>query len=247
MDAPATQRAVAFAAPRGAIVLSGLLIIVPARGGSKRLPGKNLKFLGGRPLLDHTADAIVGAGLAENRVLLTTDSPEIAEHGRAHDWLVPWLRPAHLAQDDSPTCDVVMHALEWFAGSGGGDPAHIMVLQPTSPLRGSGCLADAVAMLEASPRAHAVVGMRRVRPPGGVLFSADADGFAQPVAIPGDLTPNGAVYVIRSSALRTHRTLFPPRTKPLVMSARTSVDIDTEVDWLVTEALLAADLTEAAP
>ena len=180
-------------------------------------------------------------------MLLTTDSPAIAERGRAHDWLVPWLRPAHLAQDDSPTFDVVMHAMDWFAGWGGGDPAYVMVLQPTSPLRGSECLADAVAMLEASPGAQAVVGMRRVYVPGGVVFSADPDGFAQPVSMPGDLAPNGVVYLVRSSALRAHRTLFPPRTMPLVMSARTSIDIDTEDDWLVAEALLAANSTEAAP
>ena len=224
-----------------------LLVIVPARSGSKRLPGKNLRALAGRPLLDYTADAIVGAGLEDCRVLLTTDSPAIAERGRAHDWLVPWLRPAHLARDDSPTFDVVMHAMDWFAGWGGGDPAYVMVLQPTSPLRGSECLADAVAMLEASPGTQAVVGMRRVHVPGDVLFSADPDGFAQPVSVPGDLAPNGVVYLVRSSALRAHRTLFPPRTMPLVMSARSSIDIDTGDDLLVAEALLAANSTEAAP
>ena len=247
MDTLASWRGVAFAAPRGAIALSGLLIIVPARGGSKRLPGKNLRALAGRPLLDYTADAIVGAGLVDSRVLLTTDSPAIAERGRAHAWLVPWLRPAHLAQDDSSTFDVVMHAIDWYADWNGGDPACVMVLQPTSPLRGSECLADAVAMLEANPSTQAVVGMRRVDVPGGVLFSADSDEFAQPVSMPGDLAPNGVVYLVRSTALREHRTLFPPRTMPLVMSARTSVDIDTEDDWRVAEALLAADLTEAEP
>ena len=224
-----------------------LLIIVPARGGSKRLPGKNLRVLAGRPLLDYTSDAIVGAGLADSRVLLTTDSPAIAERGRTHDWLVPWLRPAHLAQDNSPSFDVVMHAVDWFAKSSGGDPAQVMVLQPTSPLRGSECLADAVAMLEANPGAQAVVGMRRVYVPGGVVFSVDSDGFARPVSMPGDLAPNGVVYLVRSSALREHRTLFPPRTMPLVTSARTSIDIDTEDDLLVAEALLAANSTETAP
>lgn len=227
--------------------MSDLLIIVPARGGSKRLPGKNLKILAGRPLLDYTSDAIAGAGLEDSRVLLTTDSPAIAERGRAHDWLVPWLRPAHLAQDDSPTFDVVMHAMDWFAGWDGGDPAYVMVLQPTSPLRGSECLGDAVAMLEASPGAQAVVGMRRVDVPGGVLFSADADGFAQPASMPGDLAPNGVVYLVRSTALREHQTLFPPRTMPLVMSAAASIDIDTEVDWHLAEALLAIGSTEAEP
>ena len=180
-------------------------------------------------------------------MLLTTDSPAIADRGRAHDWLVPWLRPAHLAQDDSPTFDVVMHAMDWFAGWDGGDPAFVMVLQPTSPLRSPECLSDAVAMLEASPGAQAVVGMRRVDVPGGILFSADADGFAQPVSMPGDLVPNGVVYLVRSTALRKHRTLFPPRTMPLVMNAAISIDIDTEVDWLVAEALLATNSTDAVP
>ena len=122
-----------------------------------------------------------------------------------------------------------------------------MVLQPTSPLRGSECLADAVAILEASPGAQAVVGMRRVDVPGGILFSADADGFAQPVSMPGDLVPNGVVYLVRSTALREHHTLFPPRTMPLVMNSARSIDIDTEVDWLVAEALLATNSTDAVP
>ena len=102
-------------------------------------------------------------------------------------------------------------------------------------------------MLEASPGAQAVVGMRRVDVPGGVLFSADADGFAQPASMPGDLAPNGVVYLVRSTALREHQTLFPPRTMPLVMSAATSIDIDTEVDWHLAETLLAIGSTEAEP
>ena len=227
--------------------MSDLLIVVPARGGSKRLPGKNLRALAGRPLLDYTADVILGAGLEDSWVLLTTDSPAIAERGRAYNWLVPWLRPAHLAQDDSPTFDVVMHAIDWFAGWGGGDPAYVMVLQPTSPLRGSECLADAVAILEASPGAQAVVGMRKVDVPGDVLFRADADGFAQPVSMPGDLRPTA--WSIWSGRRRCASITRCFRRAPCRwwMSAVTSVDIDTEIDWHVAEALLGIGSTEAEP
>ncbi|MDP7341844.1 MAG: acylneuraminate cytidylyltransferase family protein [Alphaproteobacteria bacterium] len=220
--------------------MTALLCIVPARGGSKRLPGKNLRTLGDRPLLDHTARALDDAGLGEAPCLLSTDDEAIAARGRVLGWRVPWLRPAALATDQAATVDTVFHALDWYASESGGDPERVMVLQPTSPLRGAACLTAALAALDSHADADAVVGMRRLHVPNDVAYRIDDAGFAQPVAHLGELAPNGAVYLVRTAALRTHRSLYPPRTLPWVMDPIASIDIDTGADWRLAEAALAA-------
>lgn len=218
-----------------------LLIVVPARGGSKRLPRKHIRALAGRTLLEWTQDAIVQAGL---RVpcLLTTDDDEISEAGRRLGWWVPFRRPASLATDTTPTLPVAMHALEWFAREHGGDPAQVMVLQVTSPLRGGACLRKAVMLLADHVEAEAVVGVRRLGVMSPYVFEMDGKGFlrsrrtgngAQPVYV-----PNGAMYLIRTAALRAQQTLFPHGTLPLVMDDLSSIDIDSELDWRLAEAAL---------
>ena len=111
------------------------LIVVPARGGSKRWPGKNLKALDGRSLISRVAEAIMEAGL-KARSILTTDDAMIAAEGRRVGLEVPFLRPAAISADTSTTVDVVLHALDWYKKTNGVDPRNVVVLQPTSPLRG---------------------------------------------------------------------------------------------------------------
>ena len=98
-----------------------LLILVPARGGAKRLPGKNLKQLGGKSLIAHTADAIAQSGL-EAPVVLSTDDPAIAEEGRRLGIQVPFRRPDELSGDAASTAGVVLHALDWFQAASGAAP-----------------------------------------------------------------------------------------------------------------------------
>jgi CMP-N,N'-diacetyllegionaminic acid synthase len=221
--------------------MTDLLIVVPVRGGSKRLPGKHTRLLAGRDLLERTRDAIAEAGL-EGPVLLTTDDSAIAERGRALGWWVPFLRPASLAGDDVPSLPVLLHALEWNRREVGADPATVALLQTTSPLRGGAVLREAVTLLEERADAQAVLGVRRLgfgqdrvfrREPSGLLSALSDDQGS-----PDLFVPNGALYLIRSSALRTYETLFPPITLPLEMDAVSSIDIDTESDWRLARALL---------
>ena len=114
--------------------MTDLLIVIPARGGSKRLPGKHTRLLAGRNLLQHTQRAIDQAALGAP-VLLTTDDAEIAAGGRALGWQAPFLRPAELAGDDVPTLPVLQHALDWYRQDSGADPGSVLLLQTTSPLR----------------------------------------------------------------------------------------------------------------
>lgn len=226
--------------------MSELLVIVPARGGSKRLPGKNLRALGQRTLLARTADVLRESGV-EATCILSTDDEEIAATGAALGLSAPFRRPAALSTDQTATVPVVLHALDWFKQSRGQDPACVMVLQVTSPFRDGACIAKALAKLEARPDAEAVVAMARIDRAPRHLFSSGQDGFAAPLSDdsqPGSLlTPNGALYLVRTEALRRTGSLFPPRTLPLLMNDVAALDIDDEDDWKMAEAADARGLT----
>ncbi|MEK9662414.1 MAG: acylneuraminate cytidylyltransferase family protein [Alphaproteobacteria bacterium] len=229
---------------------AGLLILVPARGGSKRLADKNVRPLAGRSLIARTADAVAEARL-DAPVVLTTDDDAIAAAGERAGMLVPFRRPAELAGDTSPTIDAVLHALDWFRDSQGGDPDTVMVLQPTSPLRGSALLRTAVERLATRPDIDSVVSMTAVGLPANRLFFADANGRAE--AVSDDrrypvYMPNGALYLARTARVRAERTLYAGAVLPLVLDPVRAIDIDTADDWRLAEAVLAADaLTPAGP
>jgi CMP-N-acetylneuraminic acid synthetase len=224
-----------------------LLLVVPARGGSKRVPRKNIRPLAGRTLLEWTRDAIGGAGL-DAPCVLSTDDEEIAAVGRRLGWLVPFMRPIELSQDITPTVPVVLHALDWFAGEHGRDPGLVMVLQVTSPFRGSRCLQEGIRILKERPGCDAVVAVRALTRHPGSIYAQEEGGLL--AALPDEdrfkqlYAPNGALYIIRTAALREMKTLLPPRTASLVMDELASTDIDTEEDWRLAE--MSADLVRSA-
>ena len=220
-----------------------ILILIPARGGSKRLPGKHLRHLAGRSLMEWTARDISASGL-DAPCLLTTDDEAIAEAGRKLGWMVPFLRPPELATDQAPTIEAALHATDWYERNCA-EPDAVMLLQVTSPLRGPDCLNKAVEMLQARPDADAVVAMRELPVSIAHAYAQTQDGFLHALGS-GDgnnkvLAPNGAVYLVRKQAMRDRHSLFPPRTLPLVMDATASVDIDTQEDWDQAEAVLSRD------
>lgn len=221
-----------------------LLILVPARGGSKRLPGKNLKYLGDRSLLAHTADAVAASGLQEP-IVLSTDDTAIAEAGRQLGMLVPFVRPAALADDDAPTEAAVLHALDWYVETHGSDPDAIMVLQPTSPFRGGGMLRAAVDALVDKANVDSVIGMTAIHLPASKVYFVTQAGVAEPV---GGVSrrplyqPSGAVYLTRTTAFRRDNSLYAGTILPLVTDSLRALDIDTQEDWRLAEALLAAGL-----
>ncbi len=228
--------------------MSNLLIIVTARGGSKRIPRKTLKRLAGVPLLDYTARA-AEAAFPDVPVLLSTEDEEIAEHGLALGWQVPFRRPDHLATDAAPTVDAVLHALDWHADERGADPELVLLLQPTSPFRGWRSLLDAVETLNADRDVDAVVGMRKLHARGRDLYVRAPDGGAVSLAVPNRdaeiLVPNGALYAIRTAELRAGRSFFPPKLRPLVMGAVASIDIDEADDWALAESVAGSALAGA--
>lgn len=212
------------------------------------MPGKNLRDLGGRSLIGWAAKAISDAGLARNAIL-STDDPAIAGEGRRCGLEVPFLRPAELAGDDAQTVDTVVHALDWQRAKSGNDPDAVLVLQPTSPLRGSVCISSAIELLTSRLDVNSVVSMSRYHLSAKSIFLTNESGVAE--AIGNDARspvylPNGAIYLTRTVALRKYWSLYAPPIVPLELDPRRTVDIDTEVDWQVAEAFFEAGFPSQA-
>ena len=163
-------------------------------------------------------------------MLLTTDDPAIAEHGRWIGWQAPFLRPAALASDTAGAVDTVIHALDWRRDAEGRDPEFVLLAQITTPFRQSADIVQALARLRYNAALDAIIGVRTVAGGAGWLFQEGADGEAASVPLPVDEpvhAVNGALYLIRTEVLRRDRTFFPPRLGLVKMDAVHSIDIDT--------------------
>lgn len=218
-----------------------VLALVPARGGSKRLPGKNVRDFSGRPLIAWSILAAIGLdGIVD--VLVSTDDAGIGAVAERAGGLVPWLRPTALATDSASSLEVALHAVDWYEKHHGAVDG-LMLLQPTSPLRRRDTIERALAMFARDRQSIAGVVASPVSPQwcmrivDGVLVPyLGSAGLAQrsqdlePVYV-----PNGAMYLLAPEELRQHRTFFPRGTVPLVMSVEESVDIDTEWDFRFAE------------
>lgn len=232
------------------MTLAEVLAVVPARGGSKGLPGKNLADLGGRPLLAWTAEAARNCGDLD-RVVLSTDDDRIAEAGRACGLEVPFVRPADLAADDTPMLRVLQHALEWAVGEGGMRPVVVVLLQPTSPFREAADISRTLAALRLAD-ADAAVTVERVPhrySPESLMVADDAGivrGWTSPLGSVGRrqdkssvVARNGpAVLAVRASVVRSG-SLYGDRTVAVEMPAARGLDIDDEWDLRIARALVA--------
>ena len=225
--------------------------IIPARGGSKGLPGKHLRSLGGRPLIAWTFDA-ARASRTLSRVVLSTDAPEVAALARESGVDVPFMRPDALASDDAPMLDVLVHAVEALTAAGD-HPDVVVLLQPTSPLRTAAHIDAAVTLLETSG-ADAVVSVVEVPHRFNPVSVLRMDGDRVAPWSPGPAVTrrqdkprvfarNGpAVLAVRTRVLLEERSLYGQDTRAISMTDAESVDIDTAWDLAVAELALARRL-----
>ena len=231
----------------------GLLIVVPARGGSRGLPRKNARSLGGIPLLAWTSEAIRRSGLAEATCVLSTDDDEIAGIGKSVGLDAPFTRPAEFATDAATAESVALHALDWLARERGVRASVVMWLQPTSPFRDPATLRQAMGMME-DPGCRGVLGVKAIKRTLRTLFHADSAMQLTPVdpnasrvtrrqEVRPMYTPNGALYVVPSATLVTEQTFFAAGCRGIAMDDIASIDIDSPVDWAIAEAIAAAGLT----
>lgn len=224
-----------------------ILGIIPARGGSKGIRRKNLAPLAGRPLIAWTIDAARRSS-SLHRLIISTDDPEISDVARGLGAEVPFLRPAELAQDDTPGVAPVLHAVRWLAAHERYEPDYVMVLQPTSPLRQSADIDGAAGMAEETG-CDAVVSVReaaghpfwtkRITPAGTLTeFMPRSEGYLRRQDLPAAYELNGAVYLIRTSRLLADESLSPPDTRAYVMPAERSIDIDSAWELYLTDLIL---------
>ncbi len=226
------------------------LYIIPARGGSKGIPRKNIKPLCGRPLIAYSIDAALAAGTSPRSIILSTDDAEIAETGRRLGLDVDYMRPAELATDTAGSREVILDAMDW-ADKQGIVYDCVVLLQPTSPMRSA---ADIKAALELyTPDTDMVVSVKEASanpyyncfetdPESGYLHISKGDGLlTRRQDAPPAWEYNGAVYVINPQSIRDMPMGAFKKRVPSVMPAERSVDLDTPTDWLVAEAMMAAN------
>ncbi|MES3023168.1 MAG: acylneuraminate cytidylyltransferase family protein [Pseudomonadota bacterium] len=224
-----------------------ILALIPARGGSKRLPGKNIRPLGGKPLIVWSIE--VAAAVPEIcDILVSTDDAAIAAVCAQAGALVPWLRPAALATDTAGSLEVALHALDWYERAHGAVDG-LLLLQPTSPFRSVDSVRRGIALF-AGAGALPVVGVSPSSEHPLWTFKLE-DGQLQPYVdgagaatrsqdLPAAYVLNGSFYLVAPAQLRAQRGFIGPRTLPLVIaSAREALDIDTPWDWALAESALA--------
>jgi CMP-N-acetylneuraminic acid synthetase len=228
--------------------VSNVLGLVPARGGSKGLPGKNIRRLAGRPLVAYAAAAASESG-AIDRAVLSTDDREIAAAGREAGLEVPFMRPSELAGDETPMLAVIEHALAVLAT--GGWPADIVVLlQPTSPLRTPAHIRDAVKLLRDTDADSvvSVVELPRHLSPDYVMRLEDGRlrpflAAGAPIARRQDAraaySREGTVYVCWRRTIERFGNIYGDDCRPLLIDSDDSLSIDSPADWDAAERRLA--------
>lgn len=228
---------------------SRILAVVPARGGSKRLPGKNIRPLAGLPLIAWTIRAAKASGMFSD-VLVSTDAEEIAVIAREHGALAPWLRPPDISGDTATSIDVALHAVSAYEAVSG-SVGSLMLLQPTSPFRSAETIRSAVELhvqagmapvVSVCPAAAHPAWCFRIEDDGCMQRYLDIDSLTLRSQ---DLLPayqlNGAIYLTTVEDLRREHSFVSARTRALVVSQPVeSLDIDDYWDWQIAECVIAA-------
>ena len=222
-----------------------VLALIPARGGSKSIPRKNIRPFAGHPLIAYSIAAGLQAQLV-TRTVVSTDDNEIAEVARRYGAQVPFTRPVELAQDQTTDLPVFLHALTWLDEHEGYRPEVVVQLRPTSPVRPPDCVDRAVRLLLGHPEADSVRGvvpagqnpfkMWEIDPEGRMTPLLKLDGVPESYNAPRQALPptywqTGHVDAIRTASIHRKNSLSGEVILPLLLDARYTVDIDTLNDW----------------
>lgn len=219
-----------------------ILVIIPARGGSKGIPHKNIKPLAGKPLIRYTID-VARQIVADDNICVSTDDPEIIQCVEEYGLKVPFIRPAELATDTAGTYEVLLHALNFYEQQGKQYDV-VLLLQNTSPFRTAKQVNEALALYQSD--VDMVVSVKECSAnPYYCVFEENQEGYLNICKGDGNITRrqdapkvyeyNGAIYVINPQSLKAMPlNRFPHRIK-YVMDEQTSLDLDTMNDWRMAE------------
>ncbi len=225
-----------------------VLALIPARGGSKGVPRKNIKLLQGKPLIQYSIDACKGSKYI-SEIMVSTDDQEIAEVSKSLGASVPELRPAHLASDTSPTIDTVVYTLEYYQSKGNHFDA-VILIQPTSPLRTSDDIDKAIEIFqsEGNDALISVIPVPHEYNPHWVFVRNDkgqpmiATGEKEIITRRQNLPPayirNGAIYITKSEVIINQKSLYGQSLSMYEMGDDLHVNIDTLEDWMNAEKIM---------
>ncbi len=214
-----------------------MLAIIPARGGSKGLPGKNIRMLNGKPLIAYTIEAAILSNVFDE-VIVNTDCLEIAKIAERYGANIPFIRPSELATDKATSIDMINHTIEWFENKKD-VYNNIALLQPTSPLRNEVHIREAFkifqdknvkSLISFVKEQHPIYWNKRINEKGLVesLFN-EIQSLSRQNYIE-TYVPNGAIYMFKSNILASN-SLYTDNTYGYIMDFRSSIDIDTKEDF----------------
>lgn len=228
------------------------LIVIPARGGSKGIPRKNIKPLNGKPLIAYSIctalEVVKHCHLTMENIIVSTDDEEIAAVAEQCGVNVPYRRPAHLASDTAGSREVIIDAMD-YAEARGISYDCVILLQPTSPFRTTADVEGCMKLYEVNDSADMVVTVKEAAsnpyyncfetdPDTGALHISKGDGlYTRRQDVPKAWEFNGAVYVINPDSIRRMPLGAFPCRIPYEMPANRSVDLDTPTDWIVAEVI----------
>ena len=220
------------------------LFVIPARGGSKGIPKKNIKLLNGKALILYALENALKLTTADN-ICVSTDDTEIINLLQKSGYIVPFKRPNHLATDNATTQDVLIHALDFYNSKSINYDA-IVLLQPTSPFRLTEQIKEAIKLFD--KQLDMVVSVKETSSnpyynlfeenENGFLLSSKNGSYTRRQDCPKVWEYNGAIYVINVNSLKEMKISEIKKVKKYVMSEETSLDIDTPLDWIIAEHLL---------
>jgi len=219
-----------------------VLAVIPARGGSKGIPRKNIRMLAGKPLIAWTINAAKRSRYID-RLIISSEDAEIIEVARRYECEAPFVRPAELAQDATPGIDPILHAVKEVPGYD-----CVLLLQPTSPLRTGKDIDDCIEFFMRE-QAETCVAVTEVGENPYWMHTLTKEGRMRQLIgeselvacrqdLPKVFIPNGALYIANVPYLMKHGSFFTPDTAAYVMARSVSLDLDTEYDFMLAENIL---------
>lgn len=215
------------------------IAIIPARVGSKRLPGKNIKLLAGKPMIAWTIEAALNSKIFDH-VFVSTDGEEIAQVSKEYGAEVPFLRPDELASDEATTNDVVTHLVEWFEKKYKKNVGTITILQPTSPLRNTQHIIEAMQLMK-DKAAKAIISVCELEYPIHFCNKLGSDGSMKDFIKPENnkrtqdlerfYRVNGAIYIYTRCYVGFLNNIYSDGSYAYAMNRSCSIDIDSEYDF----------------
>ena len=225
-----------------------MIAIIPARGGSKGVPGQIIRNLCGKPLITYTISAALKSKSIE-KVIVTTDSLEIATIAKEYGADVPFVRPADLASDTASAVDVYLHAINFLQEELHESIEKFMVLLPTAPFRNEKHIDEAFELFQ-NAKADTLISMKEADTPISWYYEKDASSRVRNIGFDSDkavvnrqlnqkyYVPNGAIYILDRQLLLEKRTYYTNNTVAYVMGSEESIDIDHEIDFMLAELLM---------